>query len=403
MSDDESFQSNIQCLTNDQTLSNDVMNPGLAAVTIDAPNDGWFEGRYVRMTATKLAKRANDYHFALAELQVVDAEGKNLAAQCEVSAKDSIEAPPRWRKSNLTDGIFPESTSDATVEAWEEERETRLLEKGDLDAIKRRAECKKRLAEVDEQLKKLPSPDLVYAGGVHTGSGNFIGTGASGGRPRPIHLLARGQVSQPVREVEPGAIAAFSFRPSPFSLQNVEDEGERRVALAQWITDRDNPFTWRSIVNRVWLYHFGKGLVDTPNDFGHNGSKPSHPELLDWLAVEFRDSGGSLKQLHRRIVSSETYRQSSAHHDAADRIDSGNTLLWRQNRRRLEAEAIRDSVLFVSGKLDLSMGGPGWQDFVIEHPSIRPIMNTLWPIQKTRKPGDDPSTALSFDHKLSPG
>jgi hypothetical protein len=120
------------------------------------------------------------------------------------------------------------------------------------------------------------------------------------------------------------------------------------------------------------LYHFGRGIVDTPNDFGHNGSLPSHRALLDWLALHFRDNGGSLKQLHRLIVTSETYRQASLHNAEADKIDSGNTLLWRQNRRRLEAEAIRDSVLAVSGKLDLSMGGPGWQDFVVEHPEHSP-------------------------------
>jgi hypothetical protein len=125
-------------------------------------------------------------------------------------------------------------------------------------------------------------------------------------------------------------------------------------------------------VNRVWQYHFGRGLVDTPNDFGRNGAPPSHPELLDWLAAEFRDRGSSLKSLHRMIVSSETYRQASTGHAAAEKIDSGNTLLWRQNRRRLEAEALRDAVLAVSGKLDLTPGGPGWQDFVIERPEHSP-------------------------------
>ena len=106
-------------------------------------------------------------------------------------------------------------------------------------------------------------------------------------------------------------------------------------------------------------------------------ARPSHPELLDWLAAEFRDSGGSLKKLNRLIVTSATYRQSSsgipiAERLVAEKIDSGNVLLWRQNRRKLEAEAVRDAVLAVSGKLDLTMGGPGWQDFVIEHPEHSP-------------------------------
>jgi len=113
-------------------------------------------------------------------------------------------------------------------------------------------------------------------------------------------------------------------------------------------------------------------LVETPNDFGRNGGLPTHPELLDWLATEFRDSGGSLKKLHKLIVTSATYRQASAGSPAAEKIDANNTLLWRQNRRKLEAEAVRDSVLAVSGKLDLTPGGPGWQDFVIEQPAHSP-------------------------------
>jgi len=112
--------------------------------------------------------------------------------------------------------------------------------------------------------------------------------------------------------------------------------------------------------------------VDTPNDFGRNGSAPSHPELLDWLAAEFRDRGGSLKALHRLIVTSETYRQASAGNATAEQSDNGNVLLWRQNRRRLEAEALRDTILAASGKLDLTMGGSGWQDFVIERPEHSP-------------------------------
>jgi hypothetical protein len=121
--------------------------------------------------------------------------------------------------------------------------------------------------------------------------------------------------------------------------------------------------TWRSIVNRVWHHHFGRGIVDTPSDFGRNGSRPTHPELLDWLAVSFRDNCGSLKQLHRLLVTSAVYRQSSRHDEEAAKVDSDNRFLWRMNRRRLDAESLRDSVLFVSGRLDRSMGGPGYELF----------------------------------------
>ncbi|MBI1763978.1 MAG: PSD1 domain-containing protein [Acidobacteria bacterium] len=236
------------------------------------------------------------------------------------------------------------------------------------------------LTQLNQELKTFPTPEVVYAGTVHYGTGTFTGTGASGGKPRPIYLLARGQVTSPGREVGPGALSLLVFQPARFTLPPDAPEGARRAALAHWLTDKQNPLTWRSIVNRVWQYHFGAGLVTTPNDFGRNGATPSHPELLDWLAADFRDSGGSLKTLQRLIVTSATYKQTSnpqlANPQSAIRNpqsqDANNTLLWRQNRRKLEAEAVRDAVLAVTGKLDLTMGGPGWQDFVIEHPEHSP-------------------------------
>ncbi|HEY1861885.1 MAG TPA: DUF1553 domain-containing protein, partial [Gemmataceae bacterium] len=136
-----------------------------------------------------------------------------------------------------------------------------------------------------------------------------------------------------------------------------------RSALANWIANPQNPLTWRSIANRVWHYHFGKGIVDTPNDFGWNGARPTHPELLDWLAVYVRDNGGSLKKLHRLILLSNTYCQASKSNADAARLDADNRYLWRMNRQRLDAEEIRDTVLAVSGRLDLKMGGPGFELF----------------------------------------
>src|SRR5207237_1964345 len=130
-----------------------------------------------------------------------------------------------------------------------------------------------------------------------------------------------------------------------FRLADGAAEGERRAALARWLTDPRNSLTWRSIVNRVWQYHFGQGIVETPNDFGRMGGRPSHPELLDWLAVEFRDGGQSLKALHRLIVCSSAYRQSSADKAEHARRDGGNRLLWRMNRRKLDAESVREAVL----------------------------------------------------------
>jgi hypothetical protein len=181
--------------------------------------------------------------------------------------------------------------------------------------------------------------------------------------PRPIRVLHRGSVGAPRDLVGPGALSLVRNIPSEFELARPDDEGSRRTALAEWIVDPKNPLTRRALVNRVWHHHFGKGIVDTPNDFGFNGGRPSHPELLDWLACEFLDNGESLKKLHRLILTSAVWRQSSRPNAEHARLDADNRLLWRMNRRRLDAESLRDAVLQASGKLDLTMGGPGYDLF----------------------------------------
>jgi cytochrome c553 len=181
--------------------------------------------------------------------------------------------------------------------------------------------------------------------------------------PRPIHLLKRGNVEQKGAPVTPGALSLLPGLDHHFGHLKPGDEGSRRAALAQWLTDDANVLAWRSIVNRVWQHHFGKALVDTPNDFGKNGSRPSHPALLDWLAYDFRDGGGSFKKLHKLILMSAAYRQASQHDANSARIDADNRYLWRMNRQRLDAEGVRDSVLAVSGKLALKMYGPGFELF----------------------------------------
>jgi hypothetical protein len=181
--------------------------------------------------------------------------------------------------------------------------------------------------------------------------------------PRPIQVLARGEVEQPGPAVEPGSLSCLPGLVFDLDSSKVAGEGARRVALADWISSPANMLTWRSIVNRVWHYHFGRGIVDTPNDFGRNGAQPTHPELLDWLATEFRDGGQSLKSLHALIVRSAVYRQSSRAEPAALKVDADNRFLWRMNRTRLDAEELRDSVLATSGMLDTRMGGPGFELF----------------------------------------
>ncbi len=212
------------------------------------------------------------------------------------------------------------------------------------------------------ELSALPAPLRVFAG---TNDFPQDGGHISIGRPREVQILRRGEITQPIGEAFPGTLQCVAGLQSRFTLPHPEQEATRRAALARWITDPHNPLTWRSIVNRVWHYHFGQGIVDTPNDFGRMGSLPSHPELLDWLAVHFRDSGGSLKQLHRLILTSAAYRQAAIHNPTAAAIDGSNRLLWRGNRQRLNAEMIRDSLLALNGRLDLTMGGPSVKQFVM--------------------------------------
>jgi hypothetical protein len=174
-----------------------------------------------------------------------------------------------------------------------------------------------------------------------------------------MQLLNRGDPEQPKGEVTP---ASLSFLNS-VELPKTSSDVERRKALADWIADPDNPLTARVIVNRIWQWHFGTGLVSTPNDFGNLGVAPSHPELLDWLASKFIESGWSVKDLHRKIVLSGAYRQSSSVHSAGLAKDTDARLLWRFPSRRVEAEVIRDSILAISGQLDTKMFGRGYDLF----------------------------------------
>jgi hypothetical protein len=220
--------------------------------------------------------------------------------------------------------------------------------------------------QIDQQLASLPAPNIVYAAANDfTPQANFSPAKA----PRPIFVLKRGDVTKPGEAVSPGTLSCVPNLSAEFRLSNADDEGRRRAALAEWITDPKNVLTWRSIVNRIWHYHFGRGIVDTPNDFGHMGSQPTHPELLDWLAISFLESGGSIKQLHRLILNSAVYRQSSQENPQFAKIDSSNVYLWRMNRSRLDAEEIRDAVLQITGKLDLTMGGPSVMQFHFEDPN----------------------------------
>jgi hypothetical protein len=204
----------------------------------------------------------------------------------------------------------------------------------------------KRQTELRERLPQLAPTMKLYLG-------TFTQPGAT-------HLLTRGDPMKKGAAVPPSALVAV--RPA-LTLAASAPESERRLALARWIGHPENPLPARVMVNRVWHYHFGQGIVNTPSDFGYNGGQPSHPELLDWLASEYQANGWQLKPLHKLIMMSATYRQASRpasqNLDPA-KIDANNRLLWHFPARRLEAEAIRDNILALSGRLDLRMGGPGY-------------------------------------------
>jgi hypothetical protein len=205
------------------------------------------------------------------------------------------------------------------------------------------AELKRELAQFDH-LK--PAPLNVAQGMVD----------ASAEAPK-THVLSGGAYNSPMEEVQPGFLTILD--PSDAKIESVGNTTGRRTVLAKWLTDPANPLTYRVITNRIWHYHFGRGIAASPSDFGNMGERPVNRELLDWLTSRFVQDGYSFKKMHKLILMSNSWRQSSAYREDAAKADPDNKLLWRQNRRRLEGEIIRDSMLQVSGLLNAKMFGPG--------------------------------------------
>jgi mono/diheme cytochrome c family protein len=325
------------------------------------------------------------------ELEVFNAAGKNVALGARVTSSGDYAGDPKHQLADLNDGKFRNGGSwiantagKGLVElrftecveiagiVWGRDREEKYRDRvpvrysievrdgdgawkvvasstdrvaKDRDLPGPLARLASERAELEKRIAALEAPRMVYAG-------QFV-------KPEPTFRFHRGDPMQPREPVAPGGLTEFGG----FRLAVDAPERERRRALAEWIVSPSNPLTARVIVNRLWHYHFGTGIVDTPSDFGLNGGKPSHPELLDWLAAEFVEHGWSMKHIHRLILTSEAYRQAGRFNQNAARIDGGNRLLWRFTPRRLEAEPLRDTILAVSGKLELRMGGPGFDLF----------------------------------------
>jgi hypothetical protein len=205
---------------------------------------------------------------------------------------------------------------------------------------------------------RLPPPDKPNGTFLHEGPGRY--------EPPPTNFLIRGDPESKGSLMEPGflSVALHGDHPTEIPRPNGRTSG-RRLALAEWLGSNDNPLTARVIVNRVWHHHFGRGIVATLDNFGKMGEQPTHPELLDYLAVEFMKRGWSIKQLHRFIMTSEAYRMASVFdHGGNLKADPENTLLWRYRPQRLDAETIRDAMLSVAGNLNLTMGGLAFFPYV---------------------------------------
>lgn len=271
----------------------------------------------------------------------------------KITAKDYYKlqaffANTRWADERLPGEVdSPELVArrNALQEQLKEKRaqqEAERAEKGDTEEPKRKRKKEGVEAEIDALNRQLGPIDSVAEAITDKNQ-----------KPITHKVLVRGSLATPGETVKPGYITSF--------CGDKEEEvttGKARLELARWVASPQNPMTARVIANRLWQHHFGQGIVATPSDFGRNGAKPTHPELLDWLANDLIRSGWSLKKLHKTILTSATYRQSVGANPIAAKLDPANTLLWRQRRQRLEGEAIRDSMLAVSGQLNPQMAGP---------------------------------------------
>ncbi len=214
----------------------------------------------------------------------------------------------------------------------------------------RLAELNRQIAAVAGEINAIPALPVAWVG-------SRVAADAKG----PFHVFVGGNPQRQGNEVTPASLVVLKKTMPAYQLPADAPEAQRRQALADWMVDPKNPLTPRVLANRVWHYHFGVGIVDTPSDFGYMGGRPTHPELLDWLAANLLKNGWRLKPLHKQIMLSQTYRQSSEFREDAAKQDGDARLLWRFPPRRLEAEEIRDTVLAISGVLSDKMGGPGFR------------------------------------------
>lgn len=365
-----------------QALAADAKPLALKNPRADFNQDGWTIAHTIDGnpgTAWGIYPRVGEDHRAIYEFaQPVTIEGRTVltVALEQLHGGGHLIGRPRISVTTATeslalDGELIPAEINTILKKSAAERSD--LERGELARYVRQS-------QVERDLVALPVPQMIFAASGETKSDALAPPSK---RPvRMVHLLTRGDIKQAKDVAKAGSLTCVEGLAARFDLANASDEAARRAALAEWLTDHRNVLTWRSIANRIWHHHFGRGLCDTPNDLGQMGSKPTHPELLDWLAVELRGTGGaeergsiaSLKRLHRLIVTSATYRQSSQANERNAAIDGDNRFLWRMNRTRLDAESVRDALIVTTGKLDRRMGGESVKQF-IQTPGIHVTPN----------------------------
>jgi mono/diheme cytochrome c family protein len=243
------------------------------------------------------------------------------------------------------------------------EQKTAAERSGEVSA--RAHKLEERLADVERRIAELPNYPSLRVGRLEQPSG-------------AQHVFVGGDANRKGEVVCLESISTLAEVAQAYNLPADAPEHKRRQALARWIVAADNPLTPRVLVNRLWHYHFGTGIVATPGDFGYMGEKPTHPELLDWLANRLLAEEWRLKPLHKLIVMSETYCQASDYRETAARVDAGDRLLWRFPPRRLAAEEIRDTMLWLAGKLDERLGGPGFRLYEYSRDNVA----TYTPLEK---------------------
>jgi mono/diheme cytochrome c family protein len=332
-----------------------------ASLTIDGGlGTRWFAAAPAVLTIT-LAKpeTINRITFSNAREGRVEREGAQGALTVEYITEVSMDGQ-NWTRVASGDDRQPWSQAHGILRM---RRELKLPQEINLAAAIREQQ------QAEAALKAVPPLRAVWAGLFE--------------QPKDkTHVQLGGDPSRPSSQVFPSSLNVLDQITKPYALPENAPEGERRLSLAKWITSTENALTVRVLANRLWHYHFGTGIVDTPSDFGYLGSKPTHPELLEHLSHRLLQNGWKIKDLHREIMLSKTYRQASTSKIEAAKLDKDARLLWRFPPRRLSGEEVRDTLLSVTRKLDLKAGGPSFQLFSY-------VIDNVWTYYPLAKPGPE--------------